>query len=282
MGSKRDRALFIIGGNEDKHHKKVILKEFAERIGAGKLVLTTVASDEPQLYYEEYQRVFRSCGIKHIHKLEINSREDTKKESSLKILEYATAIFFIGGDPFKITSQIGDTQIFNRLQEIHTQGGVIAGTSAAASALCETMLVADESDAANRIGDLRMATGLGLIKGVVIDQHFSEHGRMGRVLGAVAQNPYNLGIGIDEDTCLIVEGDKKFTVIGSGAVYVLDGASVTTSNLTEQSSGKILSICDLKLHVLSQGDKFHLHTRQPELFSDRKASSKMAQQASHS
>lgn len=280
MGSKRDRALFIIGGREDKHHDKAILKEFAERVGAGKLVLIAVASKEPHTYTEEFHRVLRSCGIKHIYKLEINSREDTKKESNLRILEDATAVFFTGSDPFKITSQIGDTQIYNRLQEIYTQGGVIAGTSAAASAMCKTMLVADESDASNRIGDLRMATGLGLIKGVVIDQHFAERGRMGRIVGAVAQNPYNLGIGIDEDTCLIVEGDKKFTVIGSGAVYVVDGASVTTSNLTEKASGKILSICDLKLHVLGHGDKFHLHIRQPELLSDRKVSGKAAQQAS--
>ena len=280
MGSKRDRCLFIIGGHENKQSNKTILKAFAERVGAGKLVLTAVASQEPHSYYEEYVRVLRACGIKHIHKLEINSREEGKKESNIKILADATAVFFTGGDQLKITSQVGDTPVFQRLHEIYNEGGVIAGTSAGAAAMCETMLVSGESDQSNRIADLRMATGLGMIKGLVIDTHFAERGRLGRILGAVAQNPYNLGIGIDENTCIIVEGDKKFTVLGSGAVYVADGKGITTSNLTEQANGKILSVCHLKLHVLSQGDQFHLQNREPKLFSDSQEEAKTAQQRS--
>ena len=180
----------------------------------------------------------------------------------------------------KITSQIGDTPIFERLHEIYNEGGVLAGTSAGAAAMCETMLVSGGSDESNRIADLRMATGLGMIQGLVIDTHFAERGRLGRILGAVAQNPYNLGIGIDEDTCVMVEGDKKFSVLGSGAVYVADGTGITTSNLTEQANGKVLSICHLKLHVLSQGDQFDLQMREPKLLSDSKEASKMAQQRS--
>ena len=280
MGSKRDRCLFIIGGHEDKQNNKTILKAFAERVGAGKLALTAVASKEPHSYYEEYVRVLRSCGIKHIHKLEINSREEAKKESSLKVLEEATAVFFTGSDQLKITSQIGDTSLFERLEQIYHQGGVIAGTAAGAAAMCETMLVSGESDESNRIADLRMAPGLGLMKGVVIDTHFAERGRLGRILGAVAQNPYNLGIGIDEDTCILVEGDKQFTVLGSGAVYIADGTSITTANLTEQAKGKILSICDVKLHILSHGDQFHLQTREPQLLPDPREVAKAAQQRS--
>jgi cyanophycinase len=278
MGSKRDRCLFIIGGHEDKQNNKTILKAFAERVGAGKLVLTAVASKEPHLYYEEYVRVLRACGIKHVHRLEINSREEAKKEGNIKILEDATAVFFTGGDQLKITSQIGDTPIFERLHQIYEEGGVLAGTSAGAAAMCETMLVSGESEQSNRIADLRMATGLGMIKGLVIDTHFAERGRLGRILGAVAQNPYNLGIGIDEDTCVMVEGDKKFTVLGSGAVYVADGTGITTSNLTEQANGKVLSICHLKLHVLSQGDQFYLQTREPKLLSDSEGLARTAQQ----
>jgi len=280
MGSKRDRSLFIIGGQEDKQNNKTILKAFAERVGAGKLVLASIASEEPHRHYEEYKRVLRSCGIKYLHRLDINSREEAKKESSLKILEEATAIFFTGGDQLKITSQIGDTLFFERLEQIYHQGGVIAGTSAGAAAMCETMLVSGERDESNRIANLRMAPGLGMIKGLVIDTHFAEHGRLGRILGAVAQNPYNLGIGIDEDTCIQVEGDKRFTVLGSGAVYIADGTGVTTSNLTEQASGKILSICDVKLHILSHGDQFHLQTREPQLLPDKEEVTKAAQQRS--
>jgi cyanophycinase len=265
--TRRERTLIIIGGHEDKHHEKVILKEVARRVGNGKLIISTVASKAPEGYFEEYQRIFRGFGVRHIYKLEITSRMEATEEKNLRILDDATALFFTGGDQLKITSQIGDTPIFQRTHEIYRDGGIIVGTSAGASVMCSTMMVSGDGDESHKIAGLRMAPGLGLIDGVIIDQHFAERGRMGRLLGAVAQNPANLGIGIDENTAIIVEQEKNFYVLGEGAVYVVDGSSVTDSNLTEEFNGKTLSIYDIHLHVLSQGDSFDLRECRPKKLS---------------
>ena len=144
------------------------------------------------------------------------------------------------------------------------RGGLVAGTSAGASVMSDTMLVTGESRGTPRISDsLRMAPGLGLMHHVVIDQHFSERGRFGRLLGAVAHNPQSLGLGIDEDTAIVVQG-KAFRVLGSGAVYVLDARGATYSNIADATTDEAMSIYDVTVHVLNQGDSFDLALRRPE------------------
>lgn len=261
---RRDRTLIVIGGNEDKKYDRTILKEAARRIGSGKLVVCTAATNRPDETFNRYNTVFRGLGLKHIHKLQIDEREDAKSERSLKILDDAAGVFFTGGDQLKITSQLGDTPVYQRIHDLYHGGGVIIGTSSGASVMCETMLIAGSGDESHRIADLRMAPGFGLVRGLVIDQHFAERGRMGRLIGAVAQNPANLGIGIDENSAIILEQERNFYVLGSGAVYVLDGSGVTDSNIAEQTNGNILSIYDIKMHVLAQGDKFDLRERRPK------------------
>jgi cyanophycinase len=173
-------------------------------------------------------------------------------------------VFFTGGDQLKITSQLGDTPTYSRIQEIYEEGGVIAGTSAGASAMSETMLVANDGEASYRIKSaLLMAPGLGLAQDMLIDQHFSERGRMARLIGAVSQNPRVLGVGIDEDTAMIVEHNRSFRVIGSGAVYVIDASTTTYSNIGEEDSDRTLSSFGITIHMLSQGDRFDLFTRTP-------------------
>src|SRR5215203_1542711 len=125
------------------------------------------------------------------------------------------------------------------------------------------MLIAGASDKSNRVSALEMAPGLAFISGVVIDSHFAERGRMGRLLGAVAQNPRNIGLGIDEDTAIVVTGEERFAVIGSGAVYVVDGMDISYSSLSEKQPEGILSIYDVKLHVLGQDDHYDLCARCP-------------------
>jgi cyanophycinase len=272
MTNKSDRTLIVIGGHEDKIGDKVILKEVARRVGSGKLVVTTVASKKPDGLFEEYERVFRSTGVKHLAKLEINERSEAADERKVRILDDATAVFFTGGDQLKITSQIGDSLVFRRLTEIYEAGGVIAGTSAGAAVMCETMIVNGGSEESHRVEDsLRLAPGLGLIGGVIIDQHFAERGRMGRLLGAIAQNPKNVGVGIDENTAIVIERGQRFYVLGDGAAYVVDGEGITYSNLTEEEAEKTVSMYDVKLHVLSQGDNFDLSARRPEKLKGRAA-----------
>jgi cyanophycinase len=263
-GRLHNRTLIIIGGHEEKRGDRVILREVARQVRGGKLVVTTVASHEPEGAFEEYERVFHDLGVKQVECLEIRERIDATDERRLRVLDDAGGVFFTGGDQLKITSQIGDTPIFRRVHEIYHAGGLIAGTSAGASVMSDTMLVSGPSEETHRVGDsLRMAPGLGLISGVIIDQHFAERGRMGRLLGAVAQNPRILGIGIDEQTAIVVENEERFTVLGDGAVYVIDGTGVTHSNITEDAQEMALSIYDVKLHVLSHEDQFDLRERRP-------------------
>ncbi|HEX8463299.1 MAG TPA: cyanophycinase [Abditibacterium sp.] len=257
------RTLIIIGGGEDKKGEKKILREVARRVGEGRLVVTTVASHEPEGYFSGYEQAFGGLDFKNLVELEIRSRAESSEPEKLAILDGATGVFFSGGDQLKITSQIGDTPVFNRLCEIYQSGGLLAGTSAGASVMCETMLVKGSGRETHRIGDLHMAPGLGFIRDVIIDQHFAERGRIGRLLGAIAHNPAKLGIGIDEDTAIVVENESRFEVIGTGGVYVADAGDISYSNIAEGYRNETLSIHDVHLHILSAGDSFDLQTRRP-------------------
>lgn len=260
--SNREGPLIIIGGHEDKEGDKVILRAVAERVGSGRLVLATIASRAPEGYFESYQKAFASLGVDDLVELYVEDRAITHDPEKLAVLDGAAGVFFSGGDQLRISSQIGDTPIEKAIREIWRRGGVLAGTSAGASVMSDTMMVRGSSAETHRIGDLQMAPGLGLVRDVIIDQHFAERGRIGRLLGAVAQSPRVLGLGVDEDTALILEGED-FTVIGSGGVYVVDAEGVTASNIAEAKSDRALSILDVRLHVLADGDGFNLKTRRP-------------------
>jgi cyanophycinase len=281
---RSDRTLIIIGGKEDRSNNKVILGEVARRVGSGKLVVTTVAmANGTDQLFEQYEKAFRSLGVKHLYHLQINDRQEATLPNKVRILDDATGVFFTGGDQIKITSQIGDTPIFKRIREIYDDGGVIAGTSAGAAVMSETMLVVGGDEQSHVIGGaVRMAPGLGLVDGVVIDQHFMERGRFGRLIGAVAQNPKNLGIGIDEQTAIVVERGNGFYVLGSSAVYVIDGTEVTYSNIAEEDLKKTLSIYNVRMHVLSQGDRFDLINRAPRQMKGRAAEKLPEKEEEHS
>ena len=262
-GRKRG-CLIIIGGGEDRDPKseRVILREVARHVRGGKLVLATVASHRPEGYFEEYERAFADLDIGELVELYVEERSRAGDREKLSVLDDAQAVFFSGGDQLRITRQIGDTGIEAKVRALYERGGLVAGTSAGASVMSETMLVKGASKETHRIGDLHMAPGMGLVRDVIIDQHFAERGRMGRLLGAVAHNPRVLGLGIDEDTACMMEGDA-FEVIGSGGVYVVDGTGVSYCNVAEASSESALSMHDVRVHVLSDGDSFDLKARRP-------------------
>ncbi|HZG10017.1 MAG TPA: cyanophycinase [Allosphingosinicella sp.] len=262
--NRRQGRLIIIGGHEDRDPRgeRTILREVARHAKGGKLVLATVASHRPEGYFEEYEKAFADLGVSELVELYVEERSRAGDQDKLAVLDDAKAVFFSGGDQLRITSQIGDTGIEAKVRAIYERGGLIAGTSAGASVMSETMLVKGSSKETHRIGDLHMSPGMGLVRDVIIDQHFAERGRMGRLLGAVAHNPRVLGLGIDEDTAVVVEGDE-FRVIGSGGVYVVDGTDVTYCNLAEARAECALSMHDVRVHVLSNGDGFDLKARKP-------------------
>lgn len=256
--------MIIIGGHEDRDPDgpRTILREVARHVRGGKLVLATVASHRPEGYFDEYEKAFADLDVGELVELYVEERSRAGDRDKLSVLDDAAAVFFSGGDQLRITSQIGDTGIEAKVRAIYERGGLVAGTSAGAAVMSETMLVKGSSKETHRIGDLHMAPGLGLVRDVIIDQHFAERGRMGRLLGAVAHNPRVLGLGIDEDTAVMVEGDE-LEVIGSGGVYVVDGTGVTYCNLAEARADCALSMHDVKVHVLSHGDRFDLKQRKP-------------------
>lgn len=261
---KAPGTLIVIGGHEEREGECVILKEVVRRAHGGKLVVSAIASQESDELFEEYKRCFHSLGLAKVYPLRVNNREEALDERTAEVLDDATVVFFTGGDQLRITSQLGETPVCRRIQQIYEQGGTIAGTSAGASAVCDIMLVSGESERSARIGSLvQMAPGLGLLHGVIVDQHFAERGRIGRLLGAVAQNPRTIGVGIDEDTAIIVRGNKAFDVIGAGAVYVIDGSSLTCSNVADAEADSVVGIHDVRLHVLCHGHSFDLNSRRP-------------------
>ena len=263
MGRKQSHdgkgKLIIIGGKEDKEGDCEILEAVAREVGNGKLCIVSVASTVGDELWDIYKRVFKNLGVKKLSHLDVVQRTHKFDEKAYKAVKDATAIFFTGGDQLKITSEIGGTIIQDRISEIYKSGGVIAGTSAGASVMGDTMMISGSSDASYRINSgLKMAPGLGFAKNMLIDQHFAERGRIGRLLGATAHNPKFLGIGIDENTAIVLQDKSHFDVIGDGAVYVLDAHEANGSNVSEAEDLTALSIFDVKLHVLVKGNHFDL------------------------
>ncbi|WP_375770425.1 cyanophycinase [Archangium gephyra] len=256
--------LIIIGGHEDRENDRLILRQVTDCAKRGRVVVCTVASDVPQELWKTYERAFRELGCSDVVHLDIERRADLLIDPPLHLLEGADAFFFTGGGQLKITTRFAGTRLCAAVEEFYRKGGTVAGTSAGAAAMSETMLVTGPSRESHKIGEsLQMAPGLGFLRDVIVDQHFAERGRIGRLLGAVAQNPRFIGLGIDEDTAVIVEREERFTVIGAGAVYVADAEDATYTNVAEEETSRALSLFNVRLHVLSQGDSYDLRTRQP-------------------
>jgi cyanophycinase len=258
-------GLIIIGGAEDKKGDKKILQEVCAHIEkqGQLLVIATVATEKPVEVGNEYSGIFHDMGINDLAILNVENREDALKAENVELIEKASLIFFTGGDQLRITSILGGTPLYSTMKRKYTEGCVFVGTSAGASVMSDTMIVKGMDDESPRKCTLKMAPGLGLINGVIIDQHFAQRGRVGRLLVGVAENPEVLGIGIDEDTSIIVNKENVLRVFGSGAVYIIDGSNISDTNVSEQNQDNILSIFDVKMHVLKTGDKYDLKARRP-------------------
>lgn len=256
--------LFIIGGHEDRdpEGRRTILAAIAGRLGGGKLVIATTASPSRTGYFEEYAAAFADLHAGELVELYLDQRSDADAPATRDLLEGARGIFFTGGNQTRLTSMIAGTAVATWLQRLHDEGGLIAGTSAGASAMSATMLVAGDSDDSGRRGAVEMAPGLGLLEGTIIDQHFAQRGRIGRLVAALAAAPGSLGLGLDEDTAAVVE-DGVLSIVGSGAAYVLDPSAVSHSNVAAVRAGAPITVHGLRLHVLGEGAAFDLARRTP-------------------
>lgn len=264
MSKRVKGTLVIIGGAERKDEAQTVLKAVADRIRANqRLLIVTAASYEPEGTAQDYVRIFKALGVSQIDVADVRTREDAESPELVEKCERASAIFFSGGDQLRITSQMGDSPMYRCMKERYKEGVTIIGTSAGAAAMPFTMIVGGPSDESNRVSALSMAPGLGLLDYVVIDSHFAQRGRMGRLIGAVMQNPRNLGLGIDEATAIVVDKAERFDVVGPGAVYVVDGSQISYSSLSEDHAEGIVTVHDVRLHVLGEGDCYDLSTRRP-------------------
>ena len=256
--------LIIIGGAEDKTGECKILKSLVDITGGpdARLTILTTATENPEEVGNTYRSVFQRLGTGNINILNINTRDDANKDSIVQLAAGSTGIFFTGGDQLRITSILGGTKIYMALQDAYNRGVVIAGTSAGASVMSGTMITDGNDNDAARKCTLKMAPGLGLLEGVLIDQHFHQRGRLGRLLCGVAENPNILGIGIDENTAVRVYADAHFEVMGSNSVTIVDGHNIISSNVSELNPDENLAIVNVVIHVLPYGYGFDMKERE--------------------
>jgi cyanophycinase len=256
-------VLVIIGGAEDRYGDCQILREFLRYAGGRKarIVVLTVATSEPWEAGETYLEVFDRLGAARVTVVDTRVPEDAEQIEVLTAIAEATGIFFTGGDQARIVQRLRGTLLEDLLHKRFAEGAVIAGTSAGAAAIPEIMIVEGDSQTHARFNSITMGPGLGLVSGIVVDQHFAQRGRLSRLLAAILQHPSALGFGIDEDTALIVEGET-LRILGSGAVTIVDASETTYSNTHAILQDEALAVCGIKLHVLPTGHQFCLRTRQ--------------------
>lgn len=221
----------------------------------------TTASQIPQIVGPEYKKAFEFLGAKTVNILDIQNREQANSDAMVARANAADVVMFTGGDQLRLTSILGGTRFHEAiLVKYQEQNFIYAGTSAGAAAASENMIYQGSSSEALLKGEIKTTQGLGFIENVIVDTHFVQRGRIGRLFQSVVNNPRTLGIGLGEDTGLYISGDRM-TAIGSGLVILVDGRFIKDTNLTKIQLGEPISIDNLTVHVMSQNDYFDLKTK---------------------
>jgi cyanophycinase len=258
--------LVIIGGHEDRKHDMQILSRFVELSGGrdAKIVVISAASTVAEEMWQIYDKAFGELGVgKRVH-LHLAKRQCANDEACIKNIRDATGIFMTGGDQKRLLAVIGGTALDTAMHAaLKLRGACIGGTSAGASAMSGHMLAQGRAELQPEKGSVSLGAGLGFLHKVVIDQHFSERQRLSRLLSVVAQNPYLQGIGIDEDTALVIERGVGIEVLGEGAVTIVDGRNMST-NIAEISDRETPELIDVRLHLLPAGSRYRLPQEDPQ------------------
>lgn len=259
--------ILVIGGAEDKDTNSdlftdlTILERFVKETRLKKrsrIEIITSASSIPEEMGKEYVKIFKKMGAENCGVLMIQTRQDADKPQFLKRLEQADAVFATGGSQIALTSLLGGTEFYKLLiEKLKNPGFIYAGTSAGAAAASESMIVEGGSTEAAYKGEVTTATGFGLIKDIIFDTHFIKRGRIARLFEVVVSNPTILGVGLEENTALLIHGNNM-EAIGPGMAILLDGRKITNSNLLDVVDGAPLSIENMTLHLMSEHDIFDL------------------------
>ena len=251
-----------IGGAENKENDRRILRRFVEVSGGADadIVVIPTASKMHETG-PRYEALFRELGAARVAVMDFDTRRDCQEQGRLQRLEEATGIFFTGGNQLRLTALLGGTPVAQLIRKRNAAGVTVGGTSAGASILSEHMIAFGDEGSSVIAGSVRLAPGLGLTNRFVIDQHFRERDRLGRLITALAYNPFAIGIGLDEDTAAFIGPDEVLEVEGTGGVTVVDASEVSFSSADSASEGQPVAILGLKVHVLVEGTTFDLNTR---------------------
>jgi cyanophycinase len=258
--------LLVIGGAEDKYNERRILKKFLSLAGDEKaeVLIVPVASDFPEFAADVYTQAFRNLGVANPRVLRATSRQDVFQANADELLDGVSGVFITGGDQMRLVSVLGGTEFANKLRHKTRETDlVLAGTSAGAAGMSTSMIVRGASDSHPHKNSVRLSPGLGFLKNVIIDQHFTERGRISRLITAVSYNPYNLGVGIDENTAIILNSEGVLEVFGAGSATIVDGSQITYNEIAEVDDNQPFSVCGVQLHVLRDGLVYDVLERHP-------------------
>ncbi|HMN34454.1 MAG TPA: cyanophycinase [Chiayiivirga sp.] len=251
-----------IGGAEDKEHDPRILKRFLRLSGgtdADIVVIPTASRLEDT--GARYEKIFSDLGAARVASLNFATRADGEREDWLERIAYATGVFFTGGNQLRLSTILGGTRAAKMIRQTNAAGVAVGGTSAGASILSEHMIAFGAEGGSPRADSVRLAPGLGLTNRFIIDQHFRQRDRLGRLVSALAYNPFPVGIGLDEDTAAFIGPDNTLEVEGSGAVTVVDADGAEFSSMAQADESDPVCLIGLRVHVLVRGATFNLHTR---------------------
>jgi len=251
-----------IGGAENKENDRHILERFVRCSGDrdADLVVIPTASRLHETG-PRYEKLFRDIGAARVTVMDFDTRRDCQEPGRLQRLEEASGIFFTGGNQLRLTTLLGGTPVAKLIRTRNAAGVTVGGTSAGASILSEHMIAFGDEGSSVISGSVRLAPGLGLTNRFIIDQHFRQRDRLGRLLTALAYNPFAIGIGLDEDTAAFIGPDETVEVEGSGGVTIVDAADVSYSSMDSVVEGQPVCMLGMRLHVLVAGATFNLHTR---------------------
>lgn len=251
-----------IGGAEDKLERKRILSRFVELSGGAdaRIVIIPTASKLADTG-DRYLQLFTELGVEDVQVADILTRDDAEREDYLEMIENATGVFLTGGNQLRITTIIGGTSIAKAIRRLNASGLNVAGTSAGASVLSDHMIAFGKDGTSPQAGSVALAPGLGLTNRFIIDQHFRQRDRLGRLVAALAYNPHPTGIGLDEDTAAFIGPDNTVEVEGSGALTLVDSSKTQFSSMAEAGESDPVCILGITVHILVAGATYNLHTR---------------------
>ncbi len=253
--------LVPIGGAEERSVDATILRRFMDLAGgdAAKILVIPTASELPETG-PNYVNLFEEMGARSRF-IPIDQREDCFESEIVDTLERATGIFITGGNQLRLSTILGGTPVARTIRARHAEGVHVAGTSAGAAIVPEHMIAGGATGPTPTENGVTMAPGLGLTNKAIVDQHFRQRDRLGRLLTALSYNPFATGLGIDEDTAAFINPQGELEVVGSGAITVVDPAGLTHSSMHDAVDEDPISLIGLTLHLLTAGDRYHLETR---------------------